>query len=204
MQPIYQSGNELKKQSTLRRSSCCGIRATLLALGVSTCTSCAQSPWTTSVVDASRPPAQALSHVADASPRSTPKPAESNSVDNVREPSAAIIVRGQEPVQGTLTSTSAAGSAGAATVREFDAGELIAVVGTEHILAGDMLVFIEPILEQMRGKVSPEQEQARKSQLIRQALVQYVEIKALYQEFFRDMLAISLPRKSRRCVPKLR
>jgi PPIC-type PPIASE domain len=123
------------------------------------------------------------------------------------------IVRGQEPypgtpgapiqgtpiqgapIQGTLVSATESASNTPANFREFDAGELVAVVGTEHVLAGDMMVFIEPILEKNRGKMTPEQEKQVKAKLIRDVLVQYVEIKALYQEFFRDMVGNKSPKE---------
>lgn len=79
--------------------------------------------------------------------------------------------------------------------REFHAGELIAVVGTEHILAGDMAVFVEPVIEKNRDRISSTEEENKiRNQLTRQALPQYVEIKALYQEFFRDMVGTAPPK----------
>lgn len=79
---------------------------------------------------------------------------------------------------------------------DFPAGRLIAVVGNEHVLAGDMAVFVEPIIEQNRAKInSPEEEKKIRSQLTRQALRQYVEIKAIYQEFFRDMVGTVAPKE---------
>lgn len=78
----------------------------------------------------------------------------------------------------------------------FSAGRLIAVVGTEHILAGDMAVFVEPIIEQNRSKIgSPDDEQKIRNQLTRQSLRQYCEIKAIYQEFFRDMVGTAPPKE---------
>ncbi|MCC7334087.1 MAG: peptidylprolyl isomerase [Pirellulaceae bacterium] len=79
---------------------------------------------------------------------------------------------------------------------EFPAGRLIAVVGYEHILAGDMAVFVEPIIEQNRAKIpTGDEEKKIRSQLTRQALRQYVEIKAIYQEFFRDMVGTVPPKE---------
>jgi hypothetical protein len=79
---------------------------------------------------------------------------------------------------------------------EFPAGRLIAVVGTEHVLAGDMAVFVEPIIEQNRARItSPEDEQKIRDQLTRQVLRQYCEIKAIYQEFFRDMVGTVAPKQ---------
>lgn len=79
---------------------------------------------------------------------------------------------------------------------EFPAGRLIAVVGYEHILAGDMAVFVEPIIEQNRARIpAGDEEKKIRSQLTRQALRQYVEIKAIYQEFFRDMVGTVPPKE---------
>ncbi len=84
----------------------------------------------------------------------------------------------------------------APVAEEFTAGQLIAVVGTEHILAGDMAVFVEPIIEQNRARItSPEEEQKIRNQLTRQALRQYCEIKGIYQEFFRDMVGTVPPKE---------
>lgn len=79
---------------------------------------------------------------------------------------------------------------------EFPAGRLIAVVGTEHVLAGDMSVFVEPIIEQNRDRISSSEEEKKiRSQLTRQALRQYCEVKAIYQEFFRDMVGTVPPKE---------
>lgn len=81
-------------------------------------------------------------------------------------------------------------------VEDFPAGQLIAVVGTERVLAGDLAVFVEPIIEQNRAKIpAGEEEKKIRSQLTRQALRQYVEIKAIYQEFFRDMVGTTPPKE---------
>ncbi len=79
--------------------------------------------------------------------------------------------------------------------QEFNEGDLIAVVGAEHILAGDMMIFVEPIIDQNRGRITPAQEKQLRTTLIRQVLVQYVQIKALYQEFFRDMAGNKPPKE---------
>jgi hypothetical protein len=57
------------------------------------------------------------------------------------------------------------------------------------------MVFIEPILEKNRGKVTAAQEQELKFKLIRDFLSQYIKIKALYLEFFRDMLGKKTPKE---------
>ncbi len=81
-------------------------------------------------------------------------------------------------------------------LQEFAAGQLVAVVGTDPILAGDMAVFVEPIIEQNRDRITTSEEEAKiRSQLVRQALRQYVEVKAIYQEFFRDMVGTVTPKE---------
>ncbi len=77
--------------------------------------------------------------------------------------------------------------------QHFQPGELVAVVGTDHILAGDMMVFVEPIIEENRSRLTDTQADMLRARLTRQVLKQYVEIKALYQEFFRDMVGTAPP-----------
>jgi PPIC-type PPIASE domain len=159
----------------------------VLATFCSTLPACAQSPWSTPSRQAQIQPAQHTHNGQLAPTHASPSD---------------LVVRGQEPIletpgiqAGTLVSTSTSGAKELANFREFDAGELVAVVGTEHVLAGDMMVFIEPILEKNRSKMTPEQEQQVKAKLIRDVLAQYVEIKALYQEFFRDIVGNKSPKE---------
>ncbi|GAB5406676.1 MAG: hypothetical protein Aurels2KO_49070 [Aureliella sp.] len=75
-----------------------------------------------------------------------------------------------------------------------DAGQLIAVVGKEHILAGDMSVFVEPVIQQNKDRIdTPEKEAMARAQLTRQVLKEYISIKANYQEFFRDAVGTKPP-----------
>lgn len=77
---------------------------------------------------------------------------------------------------------------------ELEAGQLIAVVGEEHILAGDMSVFVEPVIQQNRNRIdTPEKEALARAQLTRQVLKEYISIKANYQEFFRDAVGNKPP-----------
>lgn len=76
----------------------------------------------------------------------------------------------------------------------FNAGKLVAVVGSEHILAGDMSGIVEPIIEKNRDKLRSSSDEDRlRTQLTRQVFGQYVEIKAMYLEFFRDMVGTAPP-----------
>ncbi|MCR9295377.1 MAG: peptidyl-prolyl cis-trans isomerase [bacterium] len=80
--------------------------------------------------------------------------------------------------------------------QELDSGSLVAVVGADHILAGDMAQYVEPIIEQNRSRISsPAEERRLREQVVRQVLRHYIEIKALYQEFFRDAAGSSTPDK---------
>lgn len=85
---------------------------------------------------------------------------------------------------------------GKVEVTELQSGELVAVVGSDPILAGDMSVFVEPIIEQNRARIdSDETERMLRMQLTRQVLKQYITIKAMYLEFFRDMVGSSPPQE---------
>ncbi len=103
----------------------------------------------------------------------------------------------RQPASGLLVSSSGSNTTDPLREesQEFNEGDLIAVVGTEHVLAGDMMIFIEPIIDQNRGRISPAQEKQLRAVLIRQVLSQYVQIKALYQEFFRDMSGNKPPKE---------
>lgn len=166
--------------------------------------SCAQSPWSTTGRQAQvqSAPVTQSAQVTSPSDQLTQAPVVNYGVSQSSTDASPrdLIVRGQEPIPGTLVSNAetpnpAAPSNDDANLRDFDAGELVAVVGTEHVLAGDMMVFIEPILEKNRGKITPAQEKQLKARLIREVLAQYVEIKALYQEFFRDMVGNKSPKE---------
>ncbi|MFN3191106.1 MAG: peptidylprolyl isomerase [Aureliella sp.] len=74
----------------------------------------------------------------------------------------------------------------AVEIRKLEAGTLVAVVGEDHILAGDLAAYVEPIIEDNRSKLRPGQEAILREQIIRQVLKSYIEVKAMYQEFFRD------------------
>ncbi|MGN6547451.1 MAG: peptidylprolyl isomerase [Aureliella sp.] len=64
--------------------------------------------------------------------------------------------------------------------------DLICVVGSEHILAGDMRVIYESHIEKILDQLTPAQEKMIRERYTRDALKQYVDIKALYLEFFRE------------------
>lgn len=85
-------------------------------------------------------------------------------------------------------------SAEPAAHKPLESGKLIAVVGDAHVLAGDMAHFIDPIIEENRDRLrSSSDEEKLRLQLTRQILKQYIEIKAMYQEFFRDLVGTAPP-----------
>lgn len=86
---------------------------------------------------------------------------------------------------------------------EFKDGQIICVVGEERILAGDMRVFIEEIIAKYRSRMSPAEEKELRLKLTREALVQYVEIKAMYQEFLRSMAGSSASKDLREAKQKI-
>ncbi len=86
----------------------------------------------------------------------------------------------------TTSATASTTSPLASAEQPFRDADLICVVGTEPILAGDLQIFIEPYLAEYRGKISEKQLEEARKQMTRQALVKYVEVKALYIEFFRE------------------
>jgi len=73
-------------------------------------------------------------------------------------------------------------------VTDFHASQLLAIVGTERILAGDLATMVEPIIHENKEKLaSKSQEEEVRSNLTRQALPQYIELQAMSQEYFRDL-----------------
>lgn len=81
-------------------------------------------------------------------------------------------------------------------IKEFKEGTLVAVVGADRILAGDLSRYVEPVVEANRSKLRSDSDEKRlREMVIRQVLQQYIEIKALYQEFFRDATSGSTPDK---------
>jgi parvulin-like peptidyl-prolyl isomerase len=77
---------------------------------------------------------------------------------------------------------------------DFAAGQVVAIVGTERILAGDLAAVIEPIIIENKNRLNGQaQEDVARRTLLRQVLPQFVEMKALEQEFFRDMAGTATP-----------
>jgi parvulin-like peptidyl-prolyl isomerase len=71
----------------------------------------------------------------------------------------------------------------------FEAGQVMAVVGDEPILAGDMLGAVNLWLEANKSKIPPGQGDAFRKRLIEQALESEVQNKLLYLDFLRAIRA---------------
>lgn len=99
----------------------------------------------------------------------------------------------------------AAGDSAAATAEEevLTEADLICVVGSEHILAGDMRIIYEPEMEKYIGRITPSQETMLRQRYTREALKQYVAIKALYQEFFRENAGTAAPAELKETQQKI-
>ncbi len=70
---------------------------------------------------------------------------------------------------------------------EFTPGRLVAVVGEEHVLAGEVLSLYESRLAEMREKATERQIEAARNQFFRQALVEVIKMKMLSQQFYVNM-----------------
>ncbi len=71
--------------------------------------------------------------------------------------------------------------------RIFAATETIAIVGDQHILAGELLGQIDQMLAPYKGKVPEEEFNAQRQLLMKQMLPAMVENKILYLEFLRKI-----------------
>ncbi|MBX3421204.1 MAG: peptidylprolyl isomerase [Pirellulaceae bacterium] len=109
-----------------------------------------------------------------------------------------------QPTAGTLASFSSSTDFNrrpqpAAIHTDFTAGRVVAVVGTERVLAGDLAAVIEPVIQENKDRLtSAAQEEMARSTLLRQALPQHVEMKAMQQEFFRDLAGNASPSELRK------
>jgi hypothetical protein len=92
---------------------------------------------------------------------------------------------GGAPVsQVGFTSPDASSNAGGVN---FEAGELIAVVGPDHILAGEMFPIVDSILMEYADKMPKEQLAKMRREYIRPALKAYIPTKVMYLQFFKEM-----------------
>jgi parvulin-like peptidyl-prolyl isomerase len=71
----------------------------------------------------------------------------------------------------------------------FEAGEVVAVVGDEPILAGDMMGPVNQWLEANKDKIPPARQEAFRRRLMEQALEGEIQNKLLYLDFHRRLKA---------------
>ncbi len=70
----------------------------------------------------------------------------------------------------------------------FQPGRIVAMVGEEPILAGELMNLIEPMLVEAKGKASKEEIARARERLMRQALVSTVQTKMLSQKFIQKIV----------------
>jgi hypothetical protein len=80
-------------------------------------------------------------------------------------------------------------SAGEPTLQRFERGDLVAVIGEEYVLAGDLLPFFDQQLHEIAQKVPEDQVEMYRERLTRQSLAQVVQSKLLAQFFIDDQVA---------------
>lgn len=81
--------------------------------------------------------------------------------------------------------------------REVEDAEIIAVVGEDPILAGEVLPQVREILEPAKDQMPPDELVRQKRMLVQRLLEQRIQLRMLYQEFLK-----SLPEKQRKDVMK--
>jgi len=79
-------------------------------------------------------------------------------------------------------------AADASEMKQFAPGVLVAVINEEYVLAGDLLVLIEPQLREAKKQVSESQLVEIREKMMRQALGQIVQSKMLAQFFVSEQV----------------
>ena len=72
---------------------------------------------------------------------------------------------------------------------EFESARIIAIVGDQYILAGDLLWQINSALKQYKGKVPEEQLERQRELMLKQFLPRAIENKLAYVDFLREVPA---------------
>src|SRR5688572_31556795 len=100
----------------------------------------------------------------------------------------ALPARGQEDASQRLPPIAAAEEAPPVSAgRIFEPAETIAIVGDQHILAGDLLGDINQMLQQYIGKAPEDELNVQRRLLMKQMLPMVIENKILYLEFLRKV-----------------
>jgi hypothetical protein len=79
-------------------------------------------------------------------------------------------------------------AADASEMKPFAPGVLVAVINEEYVLAGDLLVLIEPQLREAKKQVTESQFAEIREKMMRQALAQIVQSKMLAQYFINEQV----------------
>ncbi len=73
--------------------------------------------------------------------------------------------------------------------KKFTPGQTVAVVGEEYVLAGDLLVFVEPQLMGAKDQLTESQIEMYREKMMRQVLIQVAQSKMLAQFFIAEQVA---------------
>ena len=84
--------------------------------------------------------------------------------------------------------------AGGAELQPIEAGQIIARISDQVVLAGDVLPQVNGILKENAARIPPNELPTLRRQLMQQQLLQLIETKLLYAEFLRTIPAENLPR----------
>lgn len=76
---------------------------------------------------------------------------------------------------------------------QFEPAKIIAIVGDEHILMGDILPNVNQALEPYEGKVPPSELEKQREMLIKRLLIGSIENKLVYLDFLRLVPADKVP-----------
>lgn len=96
-------------------------------------------------------------------------------------------ITGLDTTKNLLVSSQRNVDAGPVTSEPWNT-KLVAIVGNERVLAGDMAAVIEPIIVQNKARLRNKKEETdARLMLVRQLLPEYVSMKALQQQFFKDI-----------------
>jgi parvulin-like peptidyl-prolyl isomerase len=103
-------------------------------------------------------------------------------------PPKTVEARPVSAVVGSTESSTNPPSLPPANYELLDGGELVAVVGEEYILAGDLMVLFESQINEIEEKAPKDQVAFYKEKLMRQALEQFVQSRLLAQHFINEQV----------------
>jgi len=129
-------------------------------------------------------PALSLAQGPVRGPTTGPPNAAQNSFYNGGAPAATF----QQPRTQALDDRSASDDDEPVVAGElFEPGEILAIVGDQYILAGDVLPHVNQVLEPHLSKIPPDQLAEQKRALVAQLTGAHIEVKILYLAFLRNL-----------------